>query len=91
MTVRIATECSLVPSFTMETNKRPMLLYAESGHSFVASVKQVQEILKRGEDYCDLEFNEIRIRVSKDSKIDDLCTIYDLKHKIKRLEAGYKD
>lgn len=67
-----------------------MLAYAEKGESFFSAVRKVQGSLAPGR-YCDLEFNEIRVRVSKDSNIDDLSVIYDLKAKIRRLEAGYKD
>ena len=68
-----------------------MIAYAESGDSFFTAVKKLQSTLKTPEDYCDLEFNEIGVRVSKDSKINDLSVIYDLKHKIRRMQAGYKD
>ena len=65
-----------------------MIAYAESGDSFPLAVKKVQETLKNPEDYCDLEFNEIRVRVSKNSNVGDLCTIYDLKHQINRIKSG---
>jgi hypothetical protein len=65
------------------------LMYAESGDNFYTAVKKVQDSLKNQNDYCDLEFNEISVRVSKDSNINDLATIYDLKHCIRRLKAGY--
>lgn len=68
-----------------------MIAYAESGDNFFSAVKKLQETLKTSEDYCDLEFNEIRVRVSKTSNINDLSAIYDLKCKIRRMEAGYKD
>jgi hypothetical protein len=68
-----------------------MIAFAEKGSSFVRAVEKVQETLRFDFDYCDLEFNEIRVRVSKNSNINDLCTIYDLKHTINRLRLGYKD
>jgi hypothetical protein len=68
-----------------------MLAYAETGENFNNAVNRIKLSLKDNNDYCDLEFNEIRIRVSKNSNIDDLATIYDLKHTIRRLKAGYKN
>ena len=68
-----------------------MLAFAEAGESFYGAVKKVQDSLRLENDYCDLEFNGIRVRVSKNSNIDDLSTIYNLKHTIRRLQAGYKD
>ena len=68
-----------------------MLMYAESGDSFNSAVEKVKKTLKEENDYCDLEFNEIRVRVSKNSNINDLSTIYGLKHTIERLKAGYRD
>ena len=62
-----------------------MIVYAEAGDNFVHVVKKVKEQIKSSEDYLDLEFNEIRVRVSKESSIDDLATIYDLKCKLRRL------
>jgi hypothetical protein len=66
-----------------------MIAYAEKGDSFYSACKKVQETLKNPEDYCDLIFNDIRVRVSKNSNIDDLQTIYHLQHTINRLKAGY--
>ena len=68
-----------------------MLVYSESGENFINAVKRVKSMLKNDEDYLDLEFNELRIRVSKNSNIDDLCVIYDLKHTIRRMKSGYND
>ena len=62
-----------------------MIVYAEAGDNFAHAVKKVKEQIKSSEDYLDLEFNEIRVRVSKESSIDDLATIYDLKCKLRRL------
>lgn len=62
-----------------------MIVYAEAGDNFVHAVKKVKEQIKSNESYLDLEFNEIRVRVSKESSIDDLATIYDLKCKLRRL------
>ena len=62
-----------------------MIVYAEAGDNFFHAVKKVREQIKSSEDYLDLEFNEIRVRVSKESSIDDLATIYDLKCKLRRL------
>ena len=68
-----------------------MFVHAEKGDSFYTAVKKVKDNILKSTDYIDLEFNEIRVRVSKDSNIDDLAIIYDLKCKIRRMEAGYKD
>jgi hypothetical protein len=68
-----------------------MLAFADKGDSFYGAVQKVQRSLRNPNDYRDLEFNEIRVRVSKNSNIDDLSTIYNLKHTIRRLQAGYKD
>lgn len=68
-----------------------MLVYAEKGQNFIQAVQSLQKTLKTPDDYCDLEFNNIRVRVSKTSNIDDLYTIYNLKHVINRLRLGYKD
>jgi len=65
-----------------------MIAFAQSGDSFVEAVKKVQQSLSLPNDYCDLEFNEIRVRVSKNSNLGDLCTIYDLKHHINRIKSG---
>ena len=66
-------------------------MYAEVGDSFNTAVEKLQRSLKYKSDYCDLEFNNIRIRVSKDSNINDLSTIYNLKYTILRLKAGHKE
>jgi hypothetical protein len=66
------------------------MVYAESGELFRHAVKRVQDTMKPSENYLDLVFNEIRIRVSHDSNIDDLCTIYDLKHELNRMEMKNK-
>jgi hypothetical protein len=68
-----------------------MIVQAERGMSFYDSVKKVKEQILREGQYLDLEFNSIHIRVSKDSNIDDLSTIYYLKHTIERMKLGYKD
>lgn len=68
-----------------------MLAFAEKGESFHGAVEKVKNSLRFDNDYCDLEFNGIRVRVSKNSNIDDLNTIYNLKHTIRRLQAGYND
>jgi hypothetical protein len=68
-----------------------MLTFAEKGESFYGAVEKVKDSLQSDNDYCDLEFNDIRVRVSKNSRIDDFSTIYNLKHTIRRLQAGYKN
>ena len=37
------------------------------------------------------EFNEIMLTCRHDSNKLDIAAIYDLKHRIRRLEAGYKN
>ena len=64
-----------------------MLAYAEAGDSFSSAIRKVQDSLRHPEDYCDLMFNGIRIRVAKNSNIHDLSTIYDLCCHIQRLEC----
>jgi hypothetical protein len=67
-----------------------MIIDAEMGMNFYEAVKFAKKEIK-GTDYLDLKFNDIIVRVSKDSNIDDLSTIYNLKHTINRLKLGYKD
>lgn len=66
-----------------------MLMYADKGDNLYNSISKVQKTLKNPTDSCELEFNEIRIDVSKNSNIHDLITIYNLKHTINRLKLGY--
>ena len=68
-----------------------MIVQAEEGMSFYDSVKKVKEQMLRDDQYLDLEFQKIRVRVSKNSNINDLSTIYDLKYRIERMKLGYKD
>lgn len=68
-----------------------MIVYAESGVSFYKAVQDLQQSLNNSKEYLDLVFNDISVRVSKNSNIDDLSTIYNLKHAINRLKLGYKD
>jgi len=68
-----------------------MIVQAEKGMNFYDAVKKVKENMFNNESYLDLEFNDIRVRVSKDSNIDDLSTIYYLKRTIERMKLGYKD
>ena len=68
-----------------------MIIYAEAGVSFYKAVKDLQQSLNSSNEYLDLVFNDISIRVSKNSNIDDLSTIYNLKHTTNRLKLGYKD
>jgi hypothetical protein len=67
------------------------MMYAEAGDNIYSAIRKVQSSLLSGEDYQDLSFNDISIRVAKNSNINDLTTIYNLKHQILRLKAGYKD
>ena len=57
------------------------------GLMFISAVKELKGILQReNQAYRMMRFNDILITVSVDSNTDDLCTIYDLKHKIRQLE-----
>ena len=57
------------------------------GLMFGNAVKELKEILQReNQTYRIMKFNDILVTVSFDSNIDDLCTIYTLKHKIQQLE-----
>jgi len=64
------------------------LIYEPSpGLMFVSAVKELKCLLqKENHSYRMMEFNGILVTVSVDSNTDDLCTIYDLKHKIRQLE-----
>lgn len=64
------------------------LIYEPSkGLMFVSAVNELKGVLQReNQAYRMMRFNDILITVSVDSNTDDLCTIYDLKHKIRQLE-----
>lgn len=66
-----------------------MITEAQKGMNFFEAVNFAKKEIKT--DYIDLIFNDISVRVSKDSNINDLSTIYNLKHTINRLRLGYKD
>jgi hypothetical protein len=59
----------------------------------------IHDIVERAKNHCgilrveflDCAFNGISFRVSRNSNEYDIATIYNLKHKIRRLEAGYRD
>jgi hypothetical protein len=59
-----------------------MIIEAEKGFSFIETITALKESLN-GVGYHTLIFNDIYIRVSHDSNLDDLCTIYDLKNKLR--------
>ena len=62
-----------------------MLIQAEKGDSFVNAVTKAKlKLATTGSAYADLEFNELQVCVHPDSRMDDLCTIYDLKHKLRQ-------
>lgn len=57
------------------------------GLMFISAVKELKKILYlENQLYRMMRFNDILVTVSVDSNTDDLCTIYDLKHKIRQLE-----
>lgn len=50
-------------------------------------VKRVKTLLAvNGSSYTTCSFNDIDFIVSVDSNVDDICTIYDLKGYIRKLE-----
>lgn len=60
------------------------LVYAQSGDIFSHAVRRVQNEMKPSEDYLDLNFNDVVIRVYHDSNINDLAVIYDLKRELSK-------
>jgi hypothetical protein len=64
------------------------LIYEPSkGLMFVSAVNELKGVLQReNQAYRIMKFNDILVTVSVDSNTDDLCTIYNLKHKIRQLE-----
>ena len=68
-----------------------MVVKAEKGQNIYQAIEDLQESLSTMDSYLDLEFNDIVVRVTKNSNINDLTTIYNLKHTINRLKLGYKD
>lgn len=63
-----------------------MIQYAQSGESFYSAVSRIQSEMLHREDYIDLIFNDISVRVSKNSNPHDIATIYDLKCELRRLK-----
>lgn len=64
----------------------------DKGVMFYDAVKELKaHLAKTGSSYAQMVFNEIYVTVSSDSNPDDIASIYDLKNKIRRMEAGYKD
>jgi hypothetical protein len=63
-----------------------MKLEVEKGLMFYQVVKLAQQKAVSYQTTVDFVFNDIHIRVDRDSFIDDICTIYDLKCKIQQLE-----
>ena len=65
------------------------MVYAEAGENFTAAVKRVQNEIKPHENYLDLNFNDIVVRVHPNSNVNDLGTIYDLKREVWILRTKY--
>ena len=68
-----------------------MIMQAQAGESIYSAIERAKEeasIVSYG--YVDLVFNQIPLRVSYDSCIDDILTIYSLKCRIRGLELGYR-
>ncbi len=54
------------------------------GVSFRQAVKDLkQKLYNEGGDNMVMLFNDITIHVSADSNVDDIATIYDLKHELR--------
>ncbi len=66
---------------------------ALAGENFNQAVLRVQGTLEGKPGYVteDLVFNGISVRVSNKSDLSDLAIIYNLRHEIRRLKAGYND
>jgi len=59
----------------------------EKGTSFHDAVRECKkEIVRTGRLYMMMTFNEINVTISIDSNPDDIATIYDLKHELRRLK-----
>jgi hypothetical protein len=57
------------------------------GESFRNAVDNLKKKLQTtGGSYRQILFNEIYVTVSSDSNVDDICTIYDLKHEMRRVK-----
>lgn len=68
-----------------------MIYEPNSGTSITNAVKEAQlQAQERGREIV-MRFNGILIHVQPTSHEYDIEQIYWLKHKIRRLEAGYKD
>ena len=68
-----------------------MIMQAQAGESIYSATERAKEEANFGSfGYVDLLFNQIPLRVSHDSCIDDILTIYSLKCRIRGLELGYR-
>ena len=64
-----------------------MIYEPNKGTNFYDAVKDLKfELFRTGRSYKEMSFNDIILTVYRDSNIDDIATIYDLKCKISRLE-----
>lgn len=65
-----------------------MIYEPDKGVSFYDAVRTLKAILLIEKSlYRMMLFNGINVTVSVDSNVDDVATIYDLKHKIRQLES----
>lgn len=65
-----------------------MIHEPEKGVMFYDAVKSLkQTLIKEKSSYREMLFNGIFVTVSIDSNPDDIATIYDLKHKLRQLNA----
>lgn len=64
-----------------------MIYEPDKDMAFYNAVRELKSILKQeGHKYRQMLFNDIYVIVSVDSNPDDIATIYDLKHKLRRLK-----
>jgi hypothetical protein len=63
-----------------------MTIEAQAGEWVGTFFERVKEELKTSDDfYQTVRFNDVSIKISWDSNVDDLLTIYDLKCQLNRL------
>jgi len=61
----------------------------DKGINFRQAVRDLQaKLYNENTHYESIKFNDIVVTVSVDSLVDDIAVIYDLKHKIRQLEAA---
>lgn len=62
------------------------VFYAEAGESIYNAIRRCQLLLIRSNmTFGYLTFNDIRLRFSAHSEVDDVAAIYNLKHRLRQL------